>query len=222
MKTTSLSALRFLRPRKEDLYANAGLTFALAATFALAGESAVSMLAAGMPAECAEYAANVSSSEGNFTSVSPVVNGTTCYGAFQFCNSGTLQSYWAGTPSGFLANPQAQVGAWLRLQKNEWDAARRLGMNLLLGQQVCFDGTCATITQSSILKACQFGCQGKSSKLYRLMASGLDCKAPGTADGAGTSVCRFLVSGAAYNVSCITNDNDGVECFPPAPVNAFR
>lgn len=78
-------------PNKRDVFANLGLAFGLAASLAFAGESAVSLLNAGMPAECAEYASNVSQSEGNFSSVSPVVNGTRCYGAFQFCDSGTLQ-----------------------------------------------------------------------------------------------------------------------------------
>ncbi|NTA59814.1 acyltransferase [Agrobacterium tumefaciens] len=201
-----------LFPRWKDVSANLGILVAFTSAFALAGETAISMIAAGMPAECAEYAANVSSSEGNFNSVSPVVNGVRCYGAFQFCNSGTLQSYWGGSPEGFLSSPSSQVNAWLRLQKSEWSAAQRLGMSGLVGKQVCHNGTCANITQSSLLKACQFGCQGKSSKLYQLMASGLDCNAPGTKDGAGTSVCKYLVSGTGYNVSCITNTNDGIDC----------
>lgn len=219
MTALALPFPEVLHPKKDDFFANLGLTFALAASLAFAGETAVSMLAAGMPAECAEYAANVSSSEGNFGSVSPVVNGTTCYGAFQFCNSGTLQAYWNGTPSAFLSSPSSQVDAWLRLQKNEWNAAQKLGMTNLIGQQVCYNGTCAIITQSSILKACQFGCQGTSSKLYKLMTSGLNCNAAGTTDGAGTSVCQYLVSGTGYNVSCITDSNDGIDCTPVAAAN---
>lgn len=203
---------RLLLPRRQDIYANLGLSLGLIAMTAFAGESAVAMINAGMPAECAEYAANVSSSEGNFGSTSPVVNGTTCYGAFQFCDSGTLQAYWSGSASEFLASPSSQISAWIKLQKNEWASVQRLGMYGLVGQQVCYQGTCATITQSSILKACQFGCQGTRSKLYQLMQSGLDCNAPGTTDGAGTSVCKYLVSGAGYNVGCITNSNDGVDC----------
>jgi hypothetical protein len=214
MISLSLKVLQVLSPRREDVFANLGLSLALVAMTAFAGESAVAMMNAGMPAECAEYAANVSSSEGNFGSTSPVVNGTTCYGAFQFCDSGTLQAYWSGSPSEFLADRSAQITAWVKLQKNEWAAAQRLGMSSMVGQQICYRGTCATITQSSILKACQFGCQGKKSKLYRLMQSGLDCNALGTTDGAGTSVCKYLVSGAGYNVGCITNSNDGVDCSP--------
>lgn len=209
----SISFLKILHPNFRDIYANIGLATGLLASFAFAGESAASLIGAGMSAECAEYASNVSSSEGNFGSVSPVVNGTQCYGAFQFCDSGTLQRYWSGSASGFLSTPSAQVSAWLKYQQNEWAAANRLGMSGMIGQQVCYDGVCATITQSSILKACQFGC-GKGGKLYNLMQSGLDCNASGTKDGAGTSVCKYLISGAGYNVSCITDSNDGIDCLP--------
>nr|QCL10184.1 putative acyltransferase protein [Rhizobium rhizogenes] len=198
-------------PNRRDLFANLGLAFGFVASLAFAGESAVSLLNAGMPAECAEYASNVSQSEGNFGSVSPVVNGTRCYGAFQFCDSGTLQAYWDGSREDFLNSPSAQVTAWQRYQRGQWYAAQKNGMTSLIGQQVCYQGTCATISQSSILKACQFGC-GVGGKLYNLAKSGLDCNAAGTRDGAGTSVCSYLISGAGYNVGCITNSNDGVDC----------
>lgn len=215
MTSTLLSVLR---PNIRDFFANAGLLSSLAASLAFAGETAVSLLAAGMPAECAEYASNVTQSEGSFSSVSPVVHGTTCYGAFQFCNSGTLQRYWKGSTSEFLSSPSSQVSAWLKYQHNEWASANKLGMTGMIGQQVCYNGTCAIITQSSILKACQFGC-GQGGKLYNLMASGLDCNAQDTKDGAGTSVCSYLISGAGYNVSCITDSNDGVDCTPVAAAN---
>lgn len=206
-----LTLNRFFYPSMRDLYANTGLTAALFASLAFAGESAVTLMAAGIPAECAEYASNVTQSEGNFKSVSPVVNGTTCYGAFQFCNSGTLQRHWKGSPSDFLGSPSSQVSAWLDYQQDEWAKAKENGMDAMIGQQVCYRGTCTTITQSSILKACQFGC-GRGGKLYNLMKSGLDCNASNTKDGAGTSVCKYLVSGAGYNVSCITSTNDGIDC----------
>nr|WP_247871783.1 acyltransferase [Ochrobactrum sp. LM19]AJW29994.1 acyltransferase [Ochrobactrum sp. LM19] len=185
----------------------------LTGSIAFAGESAVSLIAAGMPANCAEYAENVSKSEGNFNSTSPVVNGVTCYGAFQFCNSGTFQRYYSGTPQEFLNDPRAQVNVWVKYQSSEWNTAQRLGLDSAVGKEICYRGTCAQITQSSILKACQFGC-GKGGKLYNLVASGLDCNAPKTADGAGTSVCYYLISGAGYEVSCITGSNDGINCIP--------
>lgn len=193
-----------------------GLTVVMTLTgsIALAGESAVSLMAAGMPAECAEYAENVSKSEGNFNSTSPVVNGVTCYGAFQFCNSGTLQRYYDGTPQQFLNDPRGQVNAWVKYQSSEWKTAQRLGLDSAIGKEVCHKGTCATITQSSILKACQFGC-GKGGKLYNLVQNGLDCSAPNTSDGAGTSVCHYLISGAGYDVSCISGFSDGINCINP-------
>lgn len=197
-----------------SLFAHASFVLAVTSTIAFAGESAISLMNAGMPSTCAEYAANVSNSEGNFSSVSPAVNGVTCYGAFQFCNSGTFQEFYNGTPQQFLNDPSAQVAAWMPYQQREWAKAQRNGMTSALGKEVCYNGTCARITQSSILKACQFGC-GKGGKLDNLVKSGMDCTAPGTADGAGTSVCKYLVSGAGYDVSCITNSSDGTNCITP-------
>ncbi|PSH63335.1 acyltransferase [Phyllobacterium brassicacearum] len=203
-----------------SFFANFGFFLTLTSSFAFAGESAVSLMNAGMASTCAEYAQNVSKSEGNFSSVSPVVNGVTCYGAFQFCSAkgrtdgGTFGRYYKGTPQQFLDDPSAQINAWLSYQRNEWSAAQQNGMTSALGKEVCYNGTCATITQSSVLKACQFGC-GKGGKLDNLVRSGMNCNAPGTADGAGTSVCRYLVSGAGYDVSCITNSSDGTNCIAP-------
>lgn len=210
----SSSPSRWL-PNKRDILVNLGLALGLVASLAFAGESAISLLNAGMPAGCAAYASNVSQSEGNFSSVSPVVNGTRCYGAFQFCDSGTLQAYWDGSREDFLNTPSAQVSAWQQYERSQWYAAEKNGMTSLIGQQVCYQGTCATVSQSSILKACQFGC-GTGGKLDNLAKSGLDCNAAGTRDGAGTSVCSYLISGAGYNVGCITNSNDGVDCAPMA------
>jgi hypothetical protein len=197
-----------------SFFANVGFFLTLTSSVACAGESAVSLMSVGMPSACAEYAANVSNSEGNFSSVSPVVNGTTCYGAFQFCNSGTFQRFYKGTPQQFLSEPSAQVNAWLKYQRVEWVTAQKNGLTSAIGKEVCYNGTCARLTQSSILKACQFGC-GKGGKLDNLVNSGMNCNAPGTADGAGTSVCRYLVSGSGYDVSCITNSNDGTNCINP-------
>ena len=196
-----------------DFSVNAGFFLGFLASFAFAGETAVSLLAVGMPADCAEFGSVVSRSEGNFRSISPIVNGVRCYGAFQFCDSGTLQAYWQGTAAEFLANPAAQVSAWLRYAHDEWGKAIQLGMTNMIGQQVCYQGTCAVITQSSILMACQFGCS-KGGKLYNLMKSGLNCNSTDTKDGAGTSVCTFLISGSGYNVSCVTKSNDGIDCLP--------
>jgi len=189
----------------------------LFATVALAGETAVSLMNAGMSADCADYAANVSASEGSFGSTSPVVNGFTCYGAFQFCSDkgsrvgGTFSEYFRGTPEQFLSDAQAQVAAWMKYQKDEWAKAQKFGFDSAVGQRICYNGECATLTQSSILKACQFGC-GPRGKLANFVKADFDCNAAGTKDGAGTSVCKYLVSGSGYNVACITNNNDGYDC----------
>ncbi|MBA8904157.1 acyltransferase [Phyllobacterium sp. P30BS-XVII] len=195
---------------------NSALVIGLSASAALAGESAVSLMNAGMPSACAEYAENVSKSEGNFSSISPLVNGVRCYGAFQFCDSGTIQQYYSGTPQQFLNDPSAQTAAWVKYQQNQWQFAQKGGLTSAVGKEVCYNGTCAVLTQSSILKACQFGCAGPTSKLAKLVAAGMDCNAPGTSDGAGTSVCKYLVSGAGYDVSCITKSSDGVNCIAPS------
>lgn len=197
-------------------FANAGFILAMTSTIAFAGESAVSLMNGGMPSACAEFAENVSKSEGNFSSVSPVVNGVTCYGAFQFCDSGTLQQYYSGTPQQFLNDPSAQTAAWVKYQQTQWRYAQSGGLTSAVGKEVCYNGTCATLTQSSILKACQFGCAGPTSKLAKLLTAGMDCNARGTTDGAGTSVCNYLVSGSGYDVSCITNSSDGVNCITPS------
>ncbi|SEF13332.1 hypothetical protein SAMN05444161_8914 [Rhizobiales bacterium GAS191] len=183
---------------------------------AQAGENASSLIAAGMPASCADYAANVSASEGNFASTSPTVNGVTCYGAFQFCSApgsdvgSTFSQYNPGmTPAQFLADPSAQVSAWQRYEGDQWAQASANGLTSPIGQTLCYQGQCAVLTQSSILKACQFGC-GSSTKgaLAHLVNSGMNCDAPGTRDGAGTSGCKYLITGANQDVSCITNSND--------------
>jgi hypothetical protein len=189
------------------------------ATAAWAGQSAASIADAGMPANCSDFAAAVSKSEGNFTSASPTKNGVTCYGAFQFCSGkgsasgGTFGQYYSGTPQQFESDPAAQVAAWTQYEQNNWNQAQRNGLSSAVGQQVCYGGQCATLTQSSILKACQFGC-GSNGKLANFVNSGFDCNASGTTDGNGTSVCSYLISGTGYDVSCFTGQTaDGGACM---------
>jgi len=110
-----------------------------------------------------------------------------------------------------LNDPKAQVVAWMAYQNDQWSLAQRNGLTSAVGQRVCYRGECATLTQSSILKACQFGC-GKGGKLDNFVKAGFNCDAAGTKDGAGTSVCKYLISGSGFNVACITNSNDGYDC----------
>lgn len=102
-----------------------------------------------------------------------------------------------------MNNPSLQVNGWMQYQANEWAAAQRLGMTDMIGQQVCHNGQCATITASSILKACQFGCQSLNGKLGNYMKTG-DCSASGSTDGNGHSVCSYLISGSAIPVEELT------------------
>jgi hypothetical protein len=194
------------------------LIFLLLPEFAIAGASKQALIDAGMDPKCADYANNVSGSEGGFQSVGKY-NGYTCYGAFQFCSAkgspigGTYSNYTDLSPQQFLNNPSAQVQAWTQYEKDMWAQAQKNGLTSAIGKQVCYQGQCATITESSILKACQFGCSGTNSKnpskLANLEAAGLDCNAAGTKDGAGTSVCKYLISGSGLDASCFTGKQSG-------------
>lgn len=82
------------------------------------------------------------------------------------------------------------------------------GLTSIVGQQVCSGGKCATIDQSAILMACQFGC-GSKGKLANYVASG-DCNARNVKDGNGVSVCTYLLRGAGYDVSCFTGQQSNV------------
>jgi len=207
-----------------------GLLLSLSATLTLAGESAANLVAAGMPANCAPFAAKVSAAEGNFGTT----NQHRCLGAFQFC-PGTFERYYNGSAQSFLDDPQAQVAAWSKYERDSWSQAERNGLTSLVGQQVCHGGRCATIDQSAILMACQFGC-GKGGKLANYAASG-DCNARNVKDGNLVSVCSYMIKGAGYDASCFTgqqstacvqtpiNPGDyptstGIASNPPSPGDA--
>jgi len=184
-------------PHTRNAFRKAGLVLALSATAALAGESATSLIEAGMPANCADFAAKVSSNEGNFGST----NQYGCLGAFQFC-PGTFERYYNGSAQRFLNDRSAQVASWTKYEQDSWAQAERNGLTSLVSQEVCSGGQCATIDQSAILMACQFGC-GAKGKLANYMAGG-DCNAGNVKDGNGVSVCSYLVRGAGYDASCFT------------------
>ena len=177
----------------------------LSATLAYAGESAIDLTNAGMPAQCAAFGAKVSSSEGNWGSI----NQFGCLGAFQFC-PGTFQQYYSGSAQSFLDDPKAQVAAWTSYEQSEWTKAQSNGLTSLIGTQVCTGGSCFTVSQSSILMACQFGC-GANGKLANF-AKGGDCTASNVLDGNGVSVCSYLQRGAGYDASCFTRQT--ADCFP--------
>ncbi len=182
---------------------DAGLVLSLSAAAALAGQSAASLVAAGMPQNCANFAAKVSSSEGSFGTL----NQYGCLGAFQFC-PGTFERYYSGSAQSFLNDPSAQTAAWTQYEQDSWSQAQKNGLTSLVGQQVCSGGQCATIDQSAILMACQFGC-GSKGKLANYMGSG-DCDARGVKDGNGVSVCTYLIRGSGYDVSCFTGQQQTI------------
>ena len=170
---------------------------------AQAGVTQAELVAAGMPASLAPFAAKVSASEGNWGSV----NQYSCAGAFQFCPA-TRQRYYPGSLDDFLASPAVQVSAYRRYMADEWGLASRNGFDGLIGREVCWEGGCATISASSILMGCQFGCASRGA-LGRYYQTG-DCDR--ARDGNGVSVCSYLIRGAGLDVSAITGTVD------PGPV----
>lgn len=182
---------------------DAGFILCLSAAAAFAGQSAASLTAAGIPSNCADFAAKVSSSEGNFGTA----NQYGCLGAFQFC-PGTFERYYSGSSQSFLNSPSAQTAAWTQYEQDSWSQVQKNGLTSLVGQQVCSGGKCATIDQSAILMACQFGC-GPKGKLANYAAGG-DCNARNVKDGNGVSVCTYLARGAGYDASCFTGQQSTV------------
>lgn len=176
---------------------------------AVAGVSSADMQSAGMSSDLAQYAHAVSSNEGNWSSV----NKYGCVGAFQFC-PGTFERYYSGSKESFLNSPQAQVNAYKAYMADSWKSAQRNGLTSAVGKSVCWNGHCTVITDSSILMACQFGC-GSGSKLAHFIQNGFNCDGVyNTADGNGTSVCKYLYTGANYNVSAITGQVNDAQRQP--------
>lgn len=193
---------------------HASVALGLSATLAFAGETAASLTAAGIPANCANFAAKVSGSEGKFGTT----NQYGCLGAFQFC-PGTFERYYSGSAQSFLNDPQSQTAAWTRYEQNSWAEAQRNGLTSLIGQQVCSGSHCATVDQSAILMACQFGC-AKGGKLANYVAGG-DCNARNVKDGNGVSVCTYLVRGSGYDASCFTREQSNVCAQTPTGPGDF-
>lgn len=161
------------------------------------------MLSAGMSSDLLQYAVAVTRNEGKWTDV----NSYGCVGAFQFC-PGTFEHYYHGSVDSFLKDKGAQVSAFVSYEHDNWMTARRNGLTSAIGKTVCWNNSCTTITASSILMACQFGC-GQKGKLAHFVQNGYSCNGVyNTADGNGTSVCKYLYTGANYNVSAITNMDD--------------
>lgn len=213
----------------------------LIATAAIAVTSQ-QLIDAGMPANCVDFAKAVSSTEGNWNTTKPPTgpNDTKyCYGAFQFCSGrksavgGTFGQYNPGwTPQDFLNSPKQQVTAWTQYERDRWgDIQRSSSMSGLLGQSVCYNGKCATIDESALLKAAQFGTGGTSP--LALYAKDHSCS---HGDAYNTSVCKYMIQGAGKDASCFTGkqsnnqgkNNNGGGCpsgpgdFPttPAPTPA--
>ncbi|TAZ83484.1 acyltransferase [Rhizobium ruizarguesonis] len=173
-----------------------------------AGENAAALIKAGLEELCAQFGAQVSASEGNFKSRSKY----NCLGAFQFC-PGTFELYYDGSAENFLNTPEHQIISWRKYERTQWGLATKYNLVSLVGSQVCFDNKCGTIDASAILMACQFGC-GSKGKLANYLR-GRDCNARNVKDGNLVSVCRYLLRGMIFEVSCFTS---GKPMQPVAPV----
>jgi hypothetical protein len=170
------------------------------------------LIAVGVPPNLAPYLSSVTVNEGSWSST----NQYGCVGAFQFC-PGTFEQYYSGSQQDFLNDPKAQVDAYMKYAQDEWAKAQRNGLTSAIGHEVCYNGVCTTITESSILMACQFGC-GTGGKLDNFIRNGYSCDGPNkTTDGNGTSICKYLVSGAGHNVEDITGNASPETGAPSIP-----
>jgi hypothetical protein len=174
------------------------------------------LIEAGINELCAAFAQIVTGAEGTWTSD----NQYGCLGAFQFC-PGTFLQYFKGTVQAFLSNPSAQVTAWQNYERDEWKAAITNGLTKLEGSTVTYASSkskpprTATIDDSAILMACQFGC-GKYGLLYNYAAK-KNCDAANVKDGNGVSVCDYLIDGANQIVSCYTGKSPPPSGTTPPP-----
>lgn len=210
---TDRAGLTLSTLRRAAMACVAAAAFVSAGGVAKANVSQSEMVAAGMPSGLAAFAAAVSSSEGNWTSVNQIG----CAGAFQFCPT-TRRRYYPGSVESFLASPSTQVSVYRRYMSDEWNLARSNNFVSLIGQQVCFEGQCRTITASSIIYGCQFGC-GIRGALGRYFRTG-DCDQ--ARDGNGVSVCRYLIRGAGYDVSGVTGEVDAGPTPPGGVGTCFQ
>ncbi|MPR05669.1 hypothetical protein [Microvirga tunisiensis] len=102
-----------------------------------------------------------------------------------------------------------QVEGYMRYANDQWALAKRNGLTGAIGQEVCYNSKCVNVTESSILAACQFGC-GRNGALDQFVKNGYKCDGPYGSGRDGSQVCvgKYLVAGANYDVSAVTNNND--------------
>jgi hypothetical protein len=105
---------------------------------------------------------------------------------------------WTGkngitSTSQFLNNPNLQTQVFNDYTTMNTNTINRLGLNQYIGQTLP-NGT--TVTQSSLLFGCQFGC----GKVQKYFSSGGQCNAA-SSDGNGVCVSQYLSLGSGYDVN---------------------
>ena len=163
-----------------------------------AGQSAESLIQAGINKVCAKFAEIVSAAEGNFTTV----NQFGCLGAFQFC-PGTFELYYSGTADQFLHDPVGQVAAWTKFEETQWKLVLKNDLTQLKGKVADLNGKTVTIDESAILMGCSIRLRQRRQagelyggwRLQRPRRQGRQRR---------ESVCAYLIKGAGQEVSCFT------------------
>jgi len=172
----------------------------LTASPAAAGVPQSEFIDAGAPASLAPFLERISAAEGGWTSdnVASRQNPPGCVGFFQLCPEAPFSSYYSGTQEQFKQDRPGQVQAYMRYAGAAWGEVKD-NFSSVLGRSATYGGKTVVIDESAVIFAMQFG--GRIMK--RFIDNDYACGS-GTADGNGTSVCKYFVIGAGYDVSAIT------------------
>ncbi|MGL4959854.1 MAG: hypothetical protein ACRC67_01385 [Inquilinus sp.] len=172
----------------------------LSAVPAVAGVPQSEFIEAGAPASLAPFLERISAAEGGWTAdnVASRQNPPGCVGFFQLCPEAPFSSYYSGTQEQFKQDRPGQVQAYLNYAGAAWNDVKD-NFSSILGRSATYGGKTVVIDESAAIFAMQFG--GRIMK--RFIDTGYACGS-GTADGNGTTVCKYFVIGAGYDVSAIT------------------
>lgn len=174
----------------------------VAASPAAAGVPQSEFIDAGAPASLAPFLERISAAEGGWTAdnVATRRNPPGCVGFFQLCPppNGPFDQYYSGTQEQFKQDRPGQVQAYLRYAGDAWQQVQD-NFGSVLGRTVSYGGKTAVIDESAVIFAMQFG----PGIMRRFVQNDYSCGTD-TADQNGTSVCKYFLMGAGYDVSAIT------------------